>query len=189
MSLPTCEFTINKTEIPGLLIIKVNAIGDDRGWYQEKFQKDKLVAAGFPKDFEVVQTNFSYNKAKGVTRGIHAEPWDKYIGVVKGKVFAAYVDLRPGDSFGKKVTVEIDNETTIFLPRGVGNSFQVLEDDTYYFYNVNDFWSAEKYSKYTFVNLGDDELAINWPIPLEQATMSDRDATHPKLKDAKPYSG
>jgi dTDP-4-dehydrorhamnose 3,5-epimerase-like enzyme len=33
MSLPTCEFTVEKTEILGLLIIKVNAIGDDRGWY------------------------------------------------------------------------------------------------------------------------------------------------------------
>ena len=189
MSLPTCEFTVEKTDIPGLLIIKVNAIGDDRGWYQEKFQKAKLVAAGFPEDFNVVQTNFSYNKTKGVTRGIHAEPWDKYISVVKGSVFAAYVDLRPGDSFGKKVTVEIDNETAIFLPRGVGNSFQVLEDDTYYFYNVNDFWSAEKYAKYTFVNLGDEDLAIEWPIPLSEATMSDRDATHPKLKDANPYEG
>lgn len=186
MSLPTTEFTIKQTEIPGLLLIHVTHIGDDRGWYQEKYQKEKLVAAGFPNSFTALQTNFSYNKQAGVTRGLHAEPWDKFIGVVKGKVFAAYVDLRKGDSFGKTVTVEIDEDTAVYLPKGVGNSFQTIEDDTYYFYNVNDFWSAEKYTQYTFANTGDPDLAIEWPIPLSEAVMSDRDRNHPLLKDVTP---
>lgn len=184
--LPTTEFTIQKTEIPGLLIFNVTSLGDERGWYQEKYQKEKLVAAGFPESFIAEQTNVSYNKEAGVTRGFHAEPWDKYIGVVKGKVFAAYVDLRKGDSFGKKVTVEIDEHTTIYLPRGVGNSFQTLEPDTYYLYNVNDFWSADKYSQYTFANLSDPAIGIDWPIPLDQAVMSDRDHNHPLLADVQP---
>ena len=29
--------------------------------------------------FDVVQNNFSYNEERGVTRGLHAEPWEKYI--------------------------------------------------------------------------------------------------------------
>lgn len=183
--LPTTEFTLQKTDIPGLLVWHVTAIGDDRGWYQEKFQKAKLVAAGLPEAFNVVQTNFSYNK-RGVTRGFHAEPWDKFIGVIKGKVFGAWVDLRAGPSFGKTVTVEIDNNTVVYLPRGIGNAFQTTEDDTYYFYNVNDFWSAEKYSLYTFANLGDPEIGVQWPIALDAATMSDRDRNHPLLRDVKP---
>jgi dTDP-4-dehydrorhamnose 3,5-epimerase len=188
MAVPTTEVTAHQTDIPGLIIFDVTTVGDERGYYQETFQKAKLVAAGLPESFAPVQTNVSYNKAKGVTRGFHAEPWDKYISVVKGRVFAAYVDLREGESYGKSVTVEITPTTCIYLPQGVGNSFQTLEDDTYYLYSVNAHWSADLYDEYCFTNLADPEIGIEWPIPLDQATMSDRDRNHPMLKDAKRFA-
>ncbi len=34
-------------------------------------------------------------------------------------------------------------DTAIFVPRGVGNSFQTLEENTAYTYLVNDHWSAD----------------------------------------------
>jgi dTDP-4-dehydrorhamnose 3,5-epimerase len=188
MAVPTTEVTGRTTDIPGLLIFEVTAVEDERGFYQETFQKAKLVAAGMPADFNIVQVNTSYNKQAGVTRGFHAEPWDKYITVLKGKVFAAYVDLREGESFGRTVTVEITPTTCIYLPQGVGNSFQTLEDDTYYLYGVNDHWTEELYDEYCFANLGDPAIGINWPIPLDQAVMSDRDRNHPMLKDAKRFT-
>ena len=186
MAVPTTEFTAHETEIPGLIWFDITSIGDDRGWYQENFQKKKLVDAGLPESFNIVQNSFSYNKLKGVTRGFHAEPWDKYITVIKGEVFANYVDLRKGDSFGKTFSLEINSNISVFLPRGVANSFQTTEDDTYYVYSVNDFWSADKYDDYLFVNLADPKIKSQWPIPLEQATMSERDRNHPMLKDIKP---
>ncbi len=88
MVLATTEITGHKTDIPGLLIFNVSDVSDDRGYYQEKYQKAKLVSAGLPEDFNVVQTSVSYNKTRGVTRGLHAEPWDKYISVISGRVFA-----------------------------------------------------------------------------------------------------
>lgn len=187
MAVPTTEVTARTTDIPGLIIFDVTTVGDERGYYQETFQKAKLVAAGLPETFNVIQTNVSYNKSAGVTRGFHAEPWDKYISVVKGKVFAAYVDLRSGDSFGKVVTVEITPTTCVYLPQGIGNSFQTLEDNTYYLYSVNAHWSAELYDEYCFANLADPAIGITWPIPLESATLSDRDRNHPLLKDAKKF--
>lgn len=186
MAVATTEVIARTTDIPGLLIFDVSYVGDDRGYFQEKYQKAKLVKAGMPESFTVVQNSLSYNKDAGVIRGFHAEPWDKYISVVKGKVFAAYVDLRKGDSFGKVVTVEIDANTAVFLPQGVANSFQTLEPDTYYLYSVNKHWSADDYDKYCFANLADPDIGITWPIPLDQAIMSDRDKTHPMLKDVKP---
>lgn len=185
-NLASTEFSKHETAIPGLLVFDVSYIGDERGYFQEKYNKAKLVEAGMPENFNVVQNSLSYNKQAGVTRGLHAEPWDKYIGVIKGKVFAAYVDLRLGDSFGKKVTLEIEPTTSVFLPQGVANSFQTLEDDTYYLYSVNAHWSADNYERYSFVNLADPDLNIDWPIKLEQAIISDRDKTHPMLKDIKP---
>lgn len=186
MAVPTTEVTGHETEIPGLLIFDVTKVGDDRGYFQEKYQKAKLVAAGLPESFTVVQNSLSYNKEKGVIRGFHAEPWDKYIAVVTGKVFCAYVDLRKGDSFGRVVTVEVDANKAVFLPKGVANSFQTLEPDTYYLYSVNKHWSADDYDKYCFANLGDPKIGIKWPIPLEKSIMSDRDKAHPLLKDVKP---
>ena len=186
MAVATTEFTAHTTDIPGLLWFDVTSITDDRGFYQENFQKEKLVAAGLPASFEIVQNNISYNKQAGVTRGFHAEPWDKYISIAKGKVFVAYVDLRKGDSFGKVVTLELDNNKAVYLPKGVANSFQVVEDDTYYLYSVNAHWSADKYDEYLFVNLADPDIGVTWPINLETAVLSDRDRNHPLLKDIQP---
>lgn len=186
MAVATTEFTAHTTDIPGLLIFDVTSVGDERGYFQEKFQKAKLVAAGLPESFNVVQNSLSYNKEAGVTRGFHAEPWDKYISVVTGKVFAAYVDLRKGDSFGKVVNVEITPNVAVYLPEGVANSFQTLEPDTYYLYSVNAHWSADNYDKYCFVNLADPTIGVQWPIALDSAVMSDRDKNHPSLKDVTP---
>lgn len=185
-NLATTEFTAHQTDIPGLIFFDVTYVGDERGYFQEKFQKAKLVAAGMPESFTVVQNSLSYNKQAGVTRGFHAEPWDKYISAVTGKVFSAYVDLRAGDNFGKVATIEITPNTAVFLPQGVANSFQTLEPETYYLYSVNAHWSADNYEKYCFVNLADPQLAVQWPIPLDEAIMSDRDRNHPTLKDTRP---
>ena len=186
MAVPTTEVTGHTTDIPGLIIFDVTQVGDERGYFQEKFQKAKLVAAGLPENFNIVQNSLSYNKEAGVTRGFHAEPWDKYISVITGKVFAAYVDLRKGDSFGKVVTVEITPTKAVFLPRGVANSFQTLEPDTYYLYSVNAHWSADNLDKYCFVNLADPTIGVEWPIALNKAVMSERDRNHPLLKDVTP---
>ncbi|MEO8065745.1 MAG: dTDP-4-dehydrorhamnose 3,5-epimerase family protein [Candidatus Doudnabacteria bacterium] len=182
----TTEFKINNTAIPGLLEIDVNMIEDSRGWFQEKYQREKLVAAGFPNGFVPVQHSVSFNRAVGVTRGFHAEPWEKYIGIITGRIFAVFVDLRKGGNFGKKVEMTIDENKTAFVPRGVANSFQTLEEGTYYSYLVNDFWSAEKLSEYKFVNLADTDLSVEWPIALDKAIISDNDMKHPMLKDVKP---
>ncbi|MFR3450493.1 MAG: dTDP-4-dehydrorhamnose 3,5-epimerase family protein [Collinsella sp.] len=83
-------------------------------------------------------------------------------------MFGAWVDLRPGASFGQVYTCELDPSRAIYVPRGVGNSYQALEDGTAYTYLVNAHWSAELKSTYTFVNLADPELGIEWPIPLDR---------------------
>ncbi len=186
MAVPTTEVTGQTTGIPGLLVFDVTSVGDERGWFQEKFHQAKLVAAGLPADFRVVQNNLAFNQEKGVTRGFHAEPWDKYISVITGQIFVAYVDLRHGGSFGKIVTLEVDNNKAVFVPRGVGNSYQCLTADVYYLYSVNAHWNEAVYQTSAFVNLADPTLDIDWPIPLDQAILSGRDRAHPLLKDIKP---
>ena len=177
------DLAVNPTNIPGLFVIDLVMHGDNRGWFKENYQKAKMEALGLP-SFEVVQNNFSYNAEKGVTRGLHAEPWEKFISVANGKVYGAWVDLRKGDSFGHTLTLEITPEKAVFVPRGVANGYQTLEEKVTYTYLVNEHWSPE--AKYTFVNLFDPEIGINWPISKGQAIISDKDAGHPALKDVIP---
>lgn len=186
MGVPTTEVTGHTTDIPGLIWFDVTAVGDERGYFQEKYQRAKLVAQGLPEDFNVIQTSIAYNKDRGVVRGFHAEPWDKYISVVTGTIFVAYVDLRKGDTFGKVVTLEVDKNKAVFVPKGVGNSYQTTSADVHYIYSVNAHWSEDAYKTATFVNLGDPELGVEWPIALSDATMSDRDRNHPMLADITP---
>lgn len=179
------ELRVHTTPIPGLLVIDLPVHGDARGWFKENWQREKMLAAGLP-DFGPVQNNISFNQEIGVTRGIHAEPWDKYISVATGKVFGAWVDLREGESFGATYWHEITPEVAIFVPRGVGNSFQTLEAPAAYTYLVNDHWSASAQSQYTFLNLADETVAIPWPIPLTEAELSEKDQNHPRLADVVP---
>ena len=181
------KLTATQTPIPGVLLYELPVHGDNRGWFKENWQREKMLALGLP-DFAPVQNNISFNEKAGTTRGIHAEPWDKFISVATGKIFGAWVDLREGESFGTVFTAELDPSHAIFIPRGVGNAFQTLEDTTAYTYLVNDHWSADAQGQYTFLNLADESAAIHWPIPLEQAELSDKDKAHPRLGEVIPMA-
>ncbi|WP_101846541.1 sugar nucleotide-binding protein [Zhihengliuella sp. ISTPL4] len=172
-----------ETPIPGLVVFELPVHGDSRGWFKENWQREKMVALGL-EDFGPVQNNISFNDAVGTTRGIHAEPWDKWVSVATGRIFGAWVDLREGPTFGAVYTTELDPSRAIFVPRGVGNSYQTLETDTAYTYLVNDHWSPD--ASYSFLNLADESAAIEWPIPLSEVEISEKDKAHPRLADVTP---
>ncbi len=174
------ELKLHTTEIPGLFVLDIPLHGDNRGWFKENYQKAKMEALGLPA-FEVVQNNFSFNVERGVTRGLHAEPWEKFISVANGSVFGAWVDLRKGDSYGKTFSIEITPEVAVFVPRGVANGYQTLAENVTYTYLVNDHWSPE--ATYTFVNAFDPAVDVKWPIAKDQARVSEKDEAHPLLVD------
>lgn len=177
------ELQVTESSIPGLFEVDLVIHGDNRGWFKENYQKAKMEALGLPA-FDIVQNNFSYNEERGVTRGLHAEPWEKFISVANGRVFGAWVDLRQGDSFGRTLTLEINPGKAVFVPRGVANGYQTLEENITYTYLVNAHWSPD--ARYTFVNLFDPALGIDWPIARQQAIISEKDAGHPLLADITP---
>ncbi|MDO9380912.1 MAG: sugar nucleotide-binding protein [Nocardioidaceae bacterium] len=180
------DLSARTTAIPGLLVLTLPVHGDNRGWFKENWQREKMVALGLP-DFTPVQNNVSFNAKRGATRGIHAEPWDKLVSVATGRIFGAWVDLREGDTFGTVVTVEMGPDTAVFVPRGVGNSYQTLTDEVAYSYLVNDHWSAEARASYLFLNLADETAAVPWPVPLAEAELSDADKAHPRLSEVTPF--
>ncbi len=95
------------------------------------------------------------------------------------------INIRDGSpTYGQVFTTELDPTKAIFVPAGVANAYQTLEDDTVYSYLVNDHWSPD--AKYAFVNMADESLGIEWPIPLTESEVSDKDKNHPNLADVTP---
>lgn len=172
------ELSLEQTNIPGLLVVHLPVHADSRGFFKENWQKEKFTDLGFPADFEPVQNNISFNAHKGATRGIHTEPWNKFVSVGSGKVFCAWVDMREGYE-PEVFTIEMDPSIAVYVPRGVGNSYQALEDNTVYSYLTDDFWHAD--GQYLSLNLN---TVSNWPIPLNSAELSDKDKINPVLSDS-----
>ena len=156
------------TTIDGLEVHRLTVHEDNRGWFKENWSGQKLT----PK-----QHNVSFNAKARATRGMHAEPWDKWVSVSTGRVFGAWVDMREGSAtFGEKFTCEIGPDTAVFVPRGVANGFQALEDNTTYIYLVNQRYSpGGAFCSYK---------EIDWP--LEPTELSAKDLEHPMLADAAP---
>ncbi|MET7282095.1 dTDP-4-dehydrorhamnose 3,5-epimerase family protein [Kribbella sp. NPDC005582] len=165
---------VQETTIEGLLRIELDLQPNADGWFEESFHRDKLAAAGVP-PYDVVQHNVTYFERAGVLRGIHAEPWDKYLSPSAGRVFVAIVDLRAG----KVETFELGPGDALYVPRGLGNSFCTIAPHTVYNFLVNEPWSPERIA----VNPFDPELAVPWPVA--EPSFTERDAVSPSLAEAR----
>ncbi|MCS4535604.1 dTDP-4-dehydrorhamnose reductase [Corynebacterium sp. HS2168-gen11] len=173
---------IRHTPIAGLEIIQLNLHGDDRGWFKENWnQRDFAVftdASWQLQTFRPVQHNLSFNATAGVTRGMHAEPWNKLISIAYGEVMAAWIDLRSDSpTYGTKFQLRIGPDQAVFVPRGVANGFQALTATTYS-YLVDAHWSAD--AQYFYASYQE----ISWPLPVTELSAADR--THPPLAQAQP---
>jgi len=175
--------SVERTPIPGLLVLHLDMHSDDRGWFEEVWQRERMTALGLP-DFGPVQANVAWNQARGTTRGMHAEPWDKLVTVASGSAFGAWVDLRTGETFGTTYAVALEPGIAVFVPRGVGNGYQTLEDATAYSYLVSDHWRPD--IAYVAVDHADPALAIDWPIARADRVLSERDLTAPPLAEVSP---
>ena len=74
--------------------------GDNRGWFKENYQKEKMEALGLP-EFDVVQNNFSYNNEQAAPPVGCTQNPGKSLSALLTDVFWRLVDLRAGESFGK----------------------------------------------------------------------------------------
>lgn len=175
--------SISTTPIAGLLVVRLDLREDDRGWFAEVWQRERMTALGLP-DFGPVQANVAWNAARGTTRGMHAEPWDKLVTVTSGRAYGAWVDLREGDAFGTTYAVTLEPGVAVFVPRGVGNGYQTLVEATAYAYLVNDHWRPDAH--YVAVDHADPALAIDWPLPADERVLSERDRSAPPLAGVTP---
>jgi len=178
------ELSVHATTLAGLFRIDLAVHADPRGSFRESFQAEKMRALGLP-EFHPVQWNISVNAKAGTVRGIHAEPWDKYIHCIHGRAFAAIVDMRKDSAtFGKHETFTLDQGQALFVPQGMGNSYQALEDNTIYGYLVNAHWKPG--ITYPAVHYADPDLAIAWPLPVSSELVSEKDQQNKNWREVFP---
>ncbi len=174
-----------RTAIEDVVICEPTVHGDERGYFVETFRADKLEAfLGYKIDF--CQDNES-KSSRGVLRGLHYQlaPFaqTKLVRVIHGSVLDVAVDIRKGSpTFGKHVAVELsaENKRQLLIPRGFAHAFVVLEDDTIFAYKVDNYYSPECDRG---ISYADENIGIDWSLPLEALKLSQKDTKQPKLHE------
>lgn len=173
-----------KTNIEGVVIIEPLLFKDERGYFFESFSQREFDEKVAPVRF--VQDNESMS-SYGVMRGLHFQkpPYtqSKLVRCVKGAVLDVAVDIRKGSpTFGQHVAVELTegNHRQFFIPKGFAHGFAVLSETAVFQYKCDEFYHPEADGG---ISINDDTLGIEWRVPKDKVTLSEKDTTHPLLKD------
>lgn len=172
-----------KTPIEGVLLIKPQVFGDERGYFVETWQKERYEAAGINLPF--VQDNHS-KSTKGILRGLHFQkqhPQGKLVMVSLGEVFDVAVDIRKGSpTFGKwfGAILNQENQNQLWIPPGMAHGFVVLSDVAHFHYKCTDFYHPGDEGS---IRWNDPTIAIDWPYK-EEPVLSAKDQITPFFKDA-----
>ena len=173
---------VEKTNLPGVVIIEPKSFGDDRGYFFESFHERRYrVEAGI--DAKFVQDNCS-RSARGVLRGLHfqqAYPQGKLVQVTQGEVFDVVVDYNPeSPTFRQWVGVELSaaNHRQFYVPPGYAHGFVVLSDFADFSYKCTEYYHPEDEAGIIW---NDPDIDIAWPTT--DVTLSPRDTQWPTLAD------
>jgi dTDP-4-dehydrorhamnose 3,5-epimerase len=168
-----------ETKLPGLYIIEVDKMEDERGFFARTFCQHEFEAHGL--NPRVAQCSTSFNKQKGTLRGMHYQvaPYAevKVVRCTAGAIYDVAVDLRPDSPTYKQwVAVELtaDNRRAIYIPAGCAHGFQTLVDNAEVYYQISEFYHAEAARG---VRWDDPAFGVQWPLP-EGPIMSERDRSY-----------
>jgi dTDP-4-dehydrorhamnose 3,5-epimerase len=162
------------TALPGCLLIEPQVFLDERGFFFESYNEQKMAGIGI--EYKFVQDNYSYSK-KNVLRGLHyqiTQPQGKLVRVVLGEIFDVAVDLRQSSRhFGEwtAVRLSVENKNMFWIPPGFAHGFVVLSHEAAVSYKATDFYAA-KHERTVIWN--DPDLEIGWPLE-SPPIMSDKD--------------
>lgn len=170
-----------ETDLPGCLVFEPRVFGDDRGFFYEAFNHDKLAPLGLAPKF--VQGNVS-RSARGVLRGLHYQwpkPQGKFVSVLEGEVWDVAVDIRRSSpTFGRwaAATLSAENKRQFWVPEGFAHGFVVLSEVATFHYLCTATYDPQADAA---IRWDDASLAIDWPV--SAPSLSDKDARAPFLAD------
>ncbi|WP_374603581.1 dTDP-4-dehydrorhamnose 3,5-epimerase [Arenimonas sp.] len=170
-----------ETDLPGCLLFEPRVFGDERGYFYEAFNHDKLAPLGLAPKF--VQGNVSRSQ-QGVLRGLHYQwpkPQGKFVSVLEGEVWDVAVDIRRGSPhFGRwtAAVVSAENKRQFWIPEGFAHGFVVLSEYATFHYLCTDTYDPQADAA---IRWDDADLAIDWPV--SAPSLSGKDAVAAFLAD------
>jgi dTDP-4-dehydrorhamnose 3,5-epimerase len=171
-----------ETTLPPARLLVPVVHGDERGFFQETYRRDRLAALGIEDDF--VQDNHS-RSTRGVLRGMHLQIGAgvaKLVRCVRGEILDVIVDVRRGSpSFGSWEAFTLDDRThhQLYVPVGFAHGFATLSEVADVAYRQSGYYAPELERTIAY---DDPALSIEWPGGVALRT-SARDAAAPTLAE------
>jgi dTDP-4-dehydrorhamnose 3,5-epimerase len=170
------------TPLQGLILVNIDHIKDERGFFIESWTKRDFAAIGIADDF--VQDSHSASRY-GVLRGMHYQdmraPTAKLVRCTVGRILDVAIDLRTkSPTFGKWFSAELtaDNKTLLYVPVGFAHGFATLSDYCEVQYKQTDYYKPESEGGIAW---NDPEVGIQWPYA--DPILSKRDQYQMSLAD------
>lgn len=158
---------IERTKLPGVLLITPDRYFDERGFFQELSNRHY--------DFVPKQANYSLSN-KGAIRGLHyqTDGIAKLVSVIKGKIYDVAFNLSTGDWMGFELGE--DNHQQLLVPEGYAHGFQALGDDVVVCYLMSEYFNPK-------TDAGINPSAVIWPLKKQIISQKDQGAPSWPLKD------
>jgi len=171
-----------ETALRGVLILEIEPITDERGFFARTWDRADLLGRGLTADLD--QVSIAHNEVAGTLRGLHYQPAPhdeaKTVRCISGAVFDVAVDLRKGSPTCLRwVGVELSamNRRSLFIPEGCAHGYVTLTDNADVQYQISKPYQAAAARGYRW---DDGTLGIGWPVPVVR--ISRRDAALPHVQ-------
>ncbi|MEM8654688.1 MAG: dTDP-4-dehydrorhamnose 3,5-epimerase [Pseudomonadota bacterium] len=173
---------IEHTTLEGVVILTPTRHQDDRGFFSESWNRDRMAQAGL--DYDFVQDNHSMSLTPGTLRGLHfqAPPHAqaKLVRCGRGRLFDVAVDIRRGSpTYGQWIGAELsfDNGRQLLIPEGFLHGFITREPETEVIYKCSHGYAPAADGAVLWNSCG-----IDWEVN-GTPQLSDKDAKAPALAD------
>lgn len=179
---------IDQAPLPGVFLLTPKRFGDDRGFFCESWNAQRMAEAGL--DIAFVQDNHSLSKTPGTLRGLHFQSpphaQAKLVRCGRGRLWDFAVDIRNGSPiFGQWFGTELsfENGRQLLIPAGFLHGSGTLTPDTEVVYKCSDYYAPDCDGG---VAWDDPDLAIAWPkeaLAEGGPMLSGKDAAAPKMAE------
>jgi len=165
------------TKLAGVVVIETTKFVDPRGAFARLYCDSELAQVIGQR--RISQINISLTHQIGALRGLHFqhEPHAemKLVRCLQGRVWDVVVDLREGSpTFLQWHAEELSqaNARMLVIPEGCAHGFQVLEENSEMLYLHTGFYTPSADGR---VRYNDPLIQIEWPLPVTEISIPDRD--------------
>lgn len=168
---------ITQTKLSGCFVVEPEIYKDERGYFFESYNHQKFKEAT---GLEMVFLQDNQAKSQyGVVRGLHLQRKPalqaKFLRVLEGKIRDVAVDVREDSpTYGQHVSIELsaENNLQLFIPHGFAHGYSVLSETAVVAYKCDALYDKESEDG---IYLFDEDLNIDWGIPMEDVILSEKD--------------